>query len=183
MQGTKYKISSKGLDLIKNYESLHDGDLTMIGLQPKMCPAGIWTVGYGRALRNPNTGSYLKGLKDKAMAYSMYPNLTESQAVDMLDEDCDQREKMVNSLNLDINQDQFDALVSFVYNVGFNRLKTSTLLKRIWAKASPGGIYEAFLRWNKSTVAGELKELPGLTYRRQSEAELFISGNLKFFNI
>jgi lysozyme len=39
------KISEKGLDLIKHFESLHDGDLTIVGLQPKMCPAGIWTEG------------------------------------------------------------------------------------------------------------------------------------------
>ena len=37
------KTSQKGINLIKYFESLHDGDLTEIGLQPKMCPAGIWT--------------------------------------------------------------------------------------------------------------------------------------------
>lgn len=40
-----------GREIVKHYESLHDGDLKQIGLQPKLCPAGIWTQGYGRAMR------------------------------------------------------------------------------------------------------------------------------------
>ena len=45
-------ICNAAIDLVKSFEGIHDGDLTVIGLQPKMCPAGIWTVGYGRALRS-----------------------------------------------------------------------------------------------------------------------------------
>ena len=45
------KTGTKGIELIKSFESLHDGDLSKIGLQPKMCPAQIWTEGYGRAMR------------------------------------------------------------------------------------------------------------------------------------
>jgi lysozyme len=180
---TSFKISTQGLDLIKHYEGLHDGDLHMIGLQPKTCPKGIWTGGYGRALRNPETGSFLKGEKDKKLAYKLCEGLTESKAVDWLDEDCDKREIMVNSLNLPINQNQFDALVSIVYNIGIGNFGSSSLLKRVKLKDSPGRIYEAFLMWNKIRTNGVLKVLPGLTYRRQSEAELFISGQLKYFNI
>lgn len=44
------KTSENGIILIKHYESLHDGDLSRIGLQPKMCPAGYWTEGYGHAI-------------------------------------------------------------------------------------------------------------------------------------
>ena len=44
------RTSNKGIDLIKEFEGLHDGDLSIIGLQPKMCPAGIWTQGYGHAI-------------------------------------------------------------------------------------------------------------------------------------
>ncbi len=76
-----------GIKLIKKFESLHDGDLKVIGLQPKLCPAGIWTVGYGRALVNPVTHEFLKGDKDKALAYSLCPSLTEFQADQILKED------------------------------------------------------------------------------------------------
>ena len=58
------KTSVNGLNLIKEFESLHDGDLSIIGLQPKMCPAQVWTEGYGRAMRN-KSGVFLKGTKDK----------------------------------------------------------------------------------------------------------------------
>ena len=47
-----------GREIVKHYESLHDGDLKKIGLQPKLCPAGIWTQGYGRAMRKKN-GSFM----------------------------------------------------------------------------------------------------------------------------
>jgi lysozyme len=46
------KTSNVGIQLIQEFESLHDGDLTMIGLQPKMDPIGIWTEGYGHAMRD-----------------------------------------------------------------------------------------------------------------------------------
>ena len=54
------KTSNIGIELIKEFESLHDGDLSIIGLQPKMCPAGIWTEGYGHAMRD-NKGNFIKG--------------------------------------------------------------------------------------------------------------------------
>jgi lysozyme len=174
------RTSNKGLDLIKHFEQLHDGDLSTIGLQPKLCPAGIWTVGYGRALRHAS-GSYLKGLKDKALAYSLYPNLTVEQASDMLNEDCKERELMVNSLNLNLKQHEFDSLVSFTYNVGFNNLKNSSLLKRIIKKDTPDSILAAFLMWDKARSNGVLVSLPGLRRRRKSEAELFLHNKLNFF--
>jgi lysozyme len=58
-------VNQATINLIKHFESLHDGDLSKIGLQPKQDCAGIWTVGYGHALRN-NNGAYLRGAKDKA---------------------------------------------------------------------------------------------------------------------
>ena len=46
------KIGKEGIDLIKKWESLHDGNLKLIGLQPKMCPAGYWTEGYGNVIKD-----------------------------------------------------------------------------------------------------------------------------------
>jgi len=53
-------VTSKTVELIKYFEGLHDGDLKRIGLQPKMCPSGVWTEGYGRAMRDAN-GKFIKG--------------------------------------------------------------------------------------------------------------------------
>lgn len=179
------KISAKGLELIKHFESLHDGDLTQIGLQPKMDPIGIWTVGYGRALKDEN-GNYLRGEKDKKQAYEMFPDLSEKLALMMLDEDCDVREERLNSLRLPLNQNQFDSLISFIYNEGFYNFLESTLLKRIKLSISnpemisEQSIINAFLMWKKSRIDGVLTILPGLVRRRKSEAHLYLTGELKF---
>ncbi len=181
------KISDKGLTLIKHFESLHDGNLTKIGLQPKMCPAGIWTIGYGRALKDEK-GNWLKGEEGFKKLQQLYPDyltITEEQAVEYLDEDCDEREDRLNSLKLNLNQDQFDALVSFIYNVGFGNLLRSSLLKRIKNRGNAYGsderIKQAFMMWTKARVNGELIPLKGLIRRRKSEAELFLTGNLNFY--
>lgn len=170
------ETSEQGIKLIKFFESIHDGDLKKIGLQPKMCPAQIWTVGYGHALKDLN-GQWLKGVEGYKRMLELYPDLetiTEDEANEMLIEDLTIYEKRVDSLGLKLTQYQFDSLVSFSYNVGFNALKTSTLLRRI--KGEKGSIYEAFLMWTK---AGG-KELKGLVKRRQSEANLYLSGTLKY---
>ena len=62
-------ISSKAIELIKHYESLHDGDLHKIGLQPKMDPVGIWTEGWGRAMVGKN-GKFIKGADNRNVAYA-----------------------------------------------------------------------------------------------------------------
>ena len=85
----------------------------------------------------------------------------------------DEYEHYVNSLvTVPINQCQFDALCSWVYNLGPANLKSSTLLKKLNA-----GEYEdipnQIKRWNKATVNGERKVLAGLTRRREAEALMF----------
>jgi lysozyme len=172
-------ISSLGIELIKHYEGIHDGDLKKIGLQPKMCPAGIWTVGYGRALKDEN-GKWLIGEAGKGKAYTMYPNLTEEQAEIMLNEDCKIYGDRLNSMDLCLSQHEFDALVSFTYNVGFSNFKKSTLLQYILTHNTYDNIKYAFRMWNKARVKGKLIALPGLTLRRESEANMYINGTLNF---
>jgi lysozyme len=173
------KISSQGISLIKHFESLHDGDLTEIGLQTKMDPLGIWTVGYGHALKVD--GEFLRGEADRDKAYAMFPNMTEAEACELLDQDCNERECQIERLDLNLSQNEFDALVSFSYNCGIRNLKSSSLLKFIiignWTAAD---IKWSFSLWNKGRENGILKVLPGLTKRRRSEAELFLTGNLIF---
>lgn len=168
------KIGLLGITLIKYFEQLHDGDLTKIGLQPKMCPAGIWTIGYGHALSDLN-GKFLKGEADFHRIAELYPEyltINEEIAVKLLDNDLDYYETRVEAIIPGLKQHEFDSLVSFSYNVGLGALKSSTLLKRIQSRQ--GNIEEAFLMWNKSGG----KVLRGLTRRRQAEATLFLTGKL-----
>ncbi len=163
------KIGKEGIDLIKKWESLHDGDLKIIGLQPKMCPAGYWTEGYGNVILDKN-GKMLKGIANKELAYSLTTVKTETEASEQLRKNIDQDYGLfVDSLELNINQYQFDALCSFAYNCGKNALKTSTLLKRVRKEMSEPDIRAAFLMWNK---AGG-KVLKGLVNRRNAECDLF----------
>lgn len=69
------QINDKCTLVTKHFESLHDGDLTIIGLQPKMCPAGIWTEGYGNAIVDPLTGKFLKGSENKGRASLVAPRV------------------------------------------------------------------------------------------------------------
>ena len=78
-------------------------------------------------------------------------------------------EKQVDSLGLELNQPQFDALVSFAFNFGFYKLKTSTLLKTIREGGSMRAIKKEFKRW---VYAGG-KKLKGLERRREWEARRF----------
>lgn len=168
------KTSDKGIDLIKRFETLHDGDLHQIGLQPKMCPAGYWTEGWGRLVLD-SSGNKIAGIENKDKAYRYSKIKTEAQADIALREDLIQRESMVNSLRLPFNQNQFDALVSFVYNVGFANLKTSTLLRKMRSNLNDESIRKEFAKWNKATVDGVFQPLRGLTRRRAEEAELYFS--------
>ena len=168
------KIGEKGSQLIKHYEGLHDGDLKKIGLQAKLCPAGVWTVGWGHAI--VYNKRFLKGAENEVLANELYKDLTIEQADQLFIIDIQMYENQVNSLNLNINQDQFDALVSFAYNCGFKNLLSSTLLKRI--KSKVGDIPDAFTMWVKANGV----TLDGLMYRRMTEATLFMTGKLEFYN-
>jgi lysozyme len=178
---SELKLSQSGYDLIKHYESLHDGDLSQIGLQPKMCPAGVWTVGWGHAV--VYKGRILKGEQNRKLALSLYPNLSEDDASTLLVEDALLREKQVNDLGLKLEQYEFDALVSFVFNEGIGNLKSSTLLRRIIAKKNNEHITDDMIReaFGRFKYASGIV-LPGLVYRRKTEAELFINNILTFFN-
>src|SRR5665647_1325406 len=78
-------INSKCTDLTKHFESLHDGDLTIIGLQPKMCPAGIWTEGYGNAIIDPVTGKFLTDSENKGRASLLSDIYDEAGASEQLE--------------------------------------------------------------------------------------------------
>ena len=138
------KTSLEGINLIKHFEGCE--------LEAYKCPAGVWTIGYG----------HIKGVQQGDV-------ITEQQADDMLVEELEEYDNYLHNLvNCPLNQNQFDALVSWVYNLGSSNLQASTLLKVLNA-GDYAGVPAQMLRWNK---AGG-KVLEGLTRRRQAEADLF----------
>jgi len=145
------KVSSKGLALIKKYEGFR--------ANPYLCPANVPTIGYGTT-RYPNGKKV--ALTDSA--------ITEAQATNYLINDIKHFEKSVDALcRDDITQNQFDALVSFAYNLGTTALKNSTLLKRV-NNGQLNDVREQFMKW----VYANGKPLEGLKKRRKEEADLFI---------
>ena len=162
------KTGEKGIELIKSFESLHDGDLTIIGLQPKMCPAGIWTEGYGRAMRD-SKGAFIKGKENKSKAYE---NISVNNAVEAekaLSEDLKTYERIVISrVKVQLTQNEFDALVSFTYNTG----GSTTVFNMLNRSEKP----EVLRSWFESHyIRGGGKVLNGLIRRRKAEMDLFFS--------
>lgn len=145
------RLGSKGLELIKSFEGFYS--------KPYLDPIGIPTIGYG-ATYYPN--------KKKVTMKDM--PLTEKEASELLKEMMTTYENDVKRLvKRELNQNQFDALVSFTYNLGGANLGKSTLLKKVNANPCDKTIKDEFLKWNK---AGG-KVLNGLTRRRNAEAELY----------
>lgn len=139
------KTSIEGVELIKRFESFR--------AKAYKCPAGVWTYGFG----------HTKGVKEGDM-------ITESEAQKLLIEELKEYEQAVLKLvKVELNQYQFDALVSFVYNLGESNLKKSTLLKEL-NKNNYIGASEQFTAW---VFAGG-KKLNGLVKRREAEKELFL---------
>jgi lysozyme len=140
-------VSDKGLDLIKGFESLS------LTAYPDPGTGGEpWTIGYG------HTGGVKKG-----------DVCTEEEALDWLRDDCGAAEACITAhVLVELTQSQYDALVSFIFNVGCGNFKGSTLCKLINA-GDMDSAAEQFVRWNKA--AG--KVLAGLTRRREAEATMF----------
>jgi len=166
-------MNQNGLKLIQHYESLHDGDLSVIGLQPKMDPVGIWTEGWGHAMRD-GKGNFIIGSVNKKMAYALAKVKTPEQATELMLRDLLPILAIIKrKISIPLNEDQTGALASFIYNTG----GSSTLYKLINSKSPL-----LFDWWCNHYITGEGMKLKGLVYRRQSEALLFTDSKLKFFN-
>lgn len=145
------RASENGINLIKQFEGCR--------LTAYQDSVGVWTIGYG----------WTQPVDGKPVAKGM--TITQQKANQLLTEGVAQYENGVTNLvTVPLNQNQFDALVDFAYNLGVNALKGSTLLKKINAGDYAGAANE-FRKWNK---AGG-KELAGLTRRREAEKSLFLS--------
>jgi lysozyme len=141
MKSTNYAIL-----LIKSFEQLR--------LNSYLCPAGKWTIGYG------HTDGVNRGML-----------ITEKTADAFLKQDIKHAEDEVNRIDADLTQEQFDALVSFVFNVGTQAFRVSTLRKLVERNPGDPKIADEFRRW---VYAGD-KKLPGLIKRREQEIKLYYS--------
>ena len=151
------KISKVGLDLIKSFEGCQ--------LKAYRCPAGVWTIGWGTTEPVNGTKPH-EGMR-----------ITQSQADQLLVDHLQTYENAVNRLGVPLNQNQFDALVSFCYNLGPGIFK-GNLLNAI--KSSQwSNVAAQMLLYNKARVNGKLTELKGLTRRRQAESELLLKPYVK----
>lgn len=166
--------SSQGINIITHYESLHDGDLTMIGVQPKKDPIGIVTWGYGHT--ETIGGRQIKSFDVAKKLFPEMETMTISEAEELLLEDLVKEEAKVKlRINIPITQYEFDALVSYFFNIGYS----ATMVQLVNQKASASDITK-WMTGHYITADGVF--MKGLLYRRQSEALLFTTGELKFFN-
>lgn len=145
-------INENGLNLIKHFESLR--------LEAYQDSVGIWTIGWGHTSSGKNDGTIYEGLK-----------ITEEEAEGFLKDDLQKFEDAVsNMVNIELNDNQFSALVSFAFNLGSANLESSTLLKLL-NKNDQFNSAKEFVKWSKA--GGE--RLKGLVKRRLSERNLFCS--------
>jgi len=148
-----YQYSDAGLALTKRFEGLR-----LVAYQDSK---GVWTIGYG------HTKDVKKG-----------DTCTREQAEKWLFEDAQSVVAAINATCVPLSQNQFDALVDFAFNLGVTALFNSTL----WRKVKIGdiiGASEQFARWNNITIyvngSKVLKQIDGLTKRREAERILFLS--------
>ena len=146
------KISNNGIELIKQFEGL--------SLKPYLDKVNIPTIGFGSTYYED--GTKVK-LKDKP--------ITEERATQLLEFIANKTfgENINKVVKVPLNQNQFDALVSFAYNIGNKNFNWSTLLKKLNVSDYEGASLE-FGRWNQANG----KILNGLVLRRQKEKELFL---------
>jgi GH24 family phage-related lysozyme (muramidase) len=148
MQKQPERTGDKGIQLICQFEGLK--------LERYRDAVGLWTIGYGHLILKEEMEKLTK--------------ITTGEAKDLLRKDLKRTEDGVKKLLNTATQNQFDALVSFAFNLGVGNLKKSTLLKKFNAGDIQGAALQ-FKSWNK---AGG-KVLTGLTRRREAEMKLFLS--------
>lgn len=150
------KTSERGIDMIVSFEGIE--------LEAYKCPAGVWTIGVG------HTG-YVDG---KKIAEGM--TITSDKAYELLREDLKVVENYLakQSFTEKLKQRQFDALVSFIFNVGVSAFETSTMRRKLCVGADEASVAAEFGRWVYGTADGKKVVLKGLVRRRQMEAEKYL---------
>lgn len=140
------QVGKNCIDLIKKFEGLK--------LESYKCPAGLWTIGYG----NTQWENGFRVLENQVIDIKRAEKLLMFWV-----------SKYADRINLKVNQYQFDALVSFAYNVGITNFDSSTLKKKVIANPNDPTIRDEFMKW----VSSRGKQLAGLVKRREAEANLY----------
>ena len=146
------KVNNQGIQLVKSFEGCF--------FNAYLCPAKVWTIGYG-STKYPNKKPVKQGDK-----------ITQQEAETLLSDTLDEFSKGVYKLiKVELNDNQFSALVSFAFNLGVGALSKSTLLKKVNANPNDKTIENEFMRW----VSAGGKKLNGLVRRRTAESKLYFS--------
>lgn len=141
------KTSSKGIDFIKSFESFSS--------KTYICSGGVPTIGYGHAIKLGEN----------------FDNISEFQAEEVFAKDlCYAEQSIFRNINIHLQQNQFDALVSFVFNLGGGSLQRSSLRQKINYGSDGDEIYNEFTKW---VYAGG-RRLLGLMRRREAEAAMYL---------
>lgn len=147
------KLNNKGYQIICEFEGF--------SAKPYLCPAKLATIGYGNTF-------YSNGKKVTILD----KEITKLEAFEMFKEIADKFAKSVSKVVVaPLNQNQFNSLVSFAYNVGTGNFMNSTLLKKVNANHNDLSIRTEFLKWDKVGT----KKLNGLTKRRIYEADNYFT--------
>lgn len=146
-------VSQKGIDLIKEFEGCK--------LYAYRDSVGIPTIGYG----------HTKGVR-------MGMSITKSQAETFLKDDIKPVERVLNAMGINYTQNQFDALVSWIYNLGSGNFRSSTMYRKILAKDDEVEITDQLVKWHN---AGG-RPLLGLKRRRVAEANMYLGRPLYYIS-
>ena len=149
--------TNKAEDLIKFNEGLR--------LKAYIDPVGIYTIGWGNIFNYTKNRPVQKGDTITKAEAQLFFDIHMQGIVAGL-------KKL---LKVNVNENQFNALLSWVYNFNLQTLAKSTLLKLLNSGKSKELVANEFLKWNKGKVKGKLVVLPGLVSRRRAEADLFLS--------
>lgn len=146
-------VSQKGIDLIKEFEGCR--------LKAYKDSVGVWTIGWG------NTSHAKAGMV-----------ITQQQAETFLKDDIKPVERVLNAMGINYTQNQFDALVSWIYNLGSGNFRSSTMYRKILAKADEVEITDQLVKWHN---AGG-RPLLGLKRRRVAEANMYLGRPLYYIS-
>ncbi len=149
-------VSEIALKLVKEFEGFSD--------RAYLDTDGTPVIGYG-----------LSRINGKPVRVG--DRISEAQADAALKAELQKIQQQINStVNQELTESQLSAIASLSFNVGFEPIKTSTLIRKLNAGDYTGAANE-FLRWDKANVRGKLVQLPGLTRRRQAERQLFLENS------
>ncbi len=166
-------FSDKLVRFIAAYETLHDGDLTELGLQPKLDAVDNWTIGYGHLVVINHEIATIDEYPTLDHILKVSPTISKADAYDLLIEDLDKVTSMVHQhLNIQLPQHKIDALISHYYNCGYS----STMYKLVNTNVSEAKIKEWF---TQHYITANGVPLKGLRLRRFDEYQMWSKGDYK----